>query len=69
MYDSSKYANPPSYGSAKAGVVQLTKYCSSFIVMPLEYIVKIKRAYPFPKTIKENPILKRLAEKCLMQTE
>ena len=28
LYDSSKFANPPSYGAAKAGVIQLTKYYS-----------------------------------------
>lgn len=66
MYDSPKYSNPPSYGSAKAGVVQLTKYCASFFS---KYKIRSNcispGAYPFPKTIKENPkFVKRLAEKC-----
>jgi NAD(P)-dependent dehydrogenase (short-subunit alcohol dehydrogenase family) len=66
MYDSPKYSNPPSYGAAKAGVVQLTKYCASFFS---KYKIRVNcispGAYPFPKTIKENPkFIKRLAEKC-----
>jgi NAD(P)-dependent dehydrogenase (short-subunit alcohol dehydrogenase family) len=66
MYNSPKYANPPSYGSAKAGVVQLTKYCASFFS---KYKIRANclspGAYPFPKTAKENPkFIKRLAEKC-----
>ena len=66
MYDSPKYSNPPSYGSAKAGVVQLTKYCASFFS---KYKIRSNcispGAYPFPKTIKENPkFVRRLAEKC-----
>lgn len=66
IYDNTKYTNPPSYGSAKAGVVQLTKYCASFFS---KYKIRVNcispGAYPFPKTIKENPkFIKRLAEKC-----
>jgi len=66
MYDSPKYSNPPSYGAAKAGVVQLTKYCASFFSKDKIRVNCISPgAYPFPKTIKENPaFIKRLSAKC-----
>jgi len=31
IYDGKLFANPPSYGAAKAGVIQFTKYLASFL--------------------------------------
>ncbi len=65
MYDSEKFANPPSYGAAKAGVIQLTKYLSSFLST---YKIRVNCISPGPfpfETIQiENPkFIKRLASK------
>jgi NAD(P)-dependent dehydrogenase (short-subunit alcohol dehydrogenase family) len=66
IYDGKKYANPPSYGAAKAGIIQLTKYCSSFFS---PYKIRVNcispGAFPLKHTQDENPkFIKRLAEKC-----
>lgn len=65
IYDGKKYANPPSYGAAKAGVIQFTKYCASFFSK-----FKIRSncispgAFPLRHTQKDNPkFIKKLAEK------
>lgn len=66
IYDGKKYANPPSYGAAKAGIIQFTKYCSSFFS---KYNVRANcispGAFPLKHTQKDNPkFIKKLAAKC-----
>lgn len=56
LYDNEKLANPPSYGAAKAGVIQLTKYLASFL-SPQGIRVNCISPGPFPfeSTQQENP--------------
>ncbi len=65
LYDSQKIANPPSYGAAKAGVIQLTKYLASFLS---PYGIRANcispGPFPFKSTQIENPeFIARLASK------
>lgn len=65
MYDSESFANPPSYGAAKAGVIQLTKYLSSFLSPHgIRANCISPGPFPFESTQKENPdFIARLAAK------
>lgn len=47
MYEGTDHANPPSYGAAKAGVIQLTKYLASFL-SPHDIRVNAISPGPFP---------------------
>lgn len=68
LYDGKTLANPPSYGAAKAGVIQLTKYLASFLS---EYKVRVNSIspgpFPFPETGEQFPeFIQKLSEKNMM---
>lgn len=65
MYDSERFANPPSYGAAKAGIIQLTKYLSSFLAPKgIRANCISPGPFPFESTQQENPdFIDRLSAK------
>lgn len=65
LYDGEHLANPPSYGAAKAGIIQLTKYLASFLASHRIRVNCISPGpFPFEKTQQENPeFVKKLCAK------
>ena len=55
IYDGKEFANPPSYGAAKAGVLQFTKYLASFLS---PHSIRVNAlspgAFPHPPTQKHE---------------
>lgn len=68
VYDESPhYTNPPHYGAAKAGVIQLTKYYASYLGKEKIRVNSVAPG-PFPseKVQKDKTFIKNLSEKtCL----
>jgi gluconate 5-dehydrogenase len=67
IYDGIEFANPPSYGAAKAGVLQLTKYLASFL-SPHGIRVNAVSPGPFPflETLKNKEFKESLESKNML---
>jgi NAD(P)-dependent dehydrogenase (short-subunit alcohol dehydrogenase family) len=67
IYDGEQFANPPSYGAAKAAVLQLTQYLASFLSPHGIRVNAISPGpFPFPETQKHGEFMERLSSKNMM---
>jgi NAD(P)-dependent dehydrogenase (short-subunit alcohol dehydrogenase family) len=64
IYDGKQFANPPSYGAAKAGVIQFTKYLASFLSPHgIRVNAMSPGAFPHPPTQQFTEFMDRLGSK------
>ena len=64
IYEGTDFANPPSYGAAKAGVIQFTKYLASFLSPHgIRANALSPGAFPHPPTREHEVFLARLSAK------
>lgn len=68
IYEGTNHANPPSYGAAKAGIVQLTKYLASFMAPDKIRVNAISPGpFPFKSTVDSIPeFIKTLERKNML---
>ena len=64
IYDGKEFANPPSYGAAKAGVLQFTRYLASFLS---PHGIRVNAlspgAFPHPPTQAHKEFMEKLGSK------
>lgn len=64
IYEGTTFANPPSYGAAKAGVIQFTRYLASFLSPHgIRANAISPGAFPHPPTREHTVFLDRLSGK------
>jgi NAD(P)-dependent dehydrogenase (short-subunit alcohol dehydrogenase family) len=64
IYDGKEFANPPSYGAAKAGVLQFTRYLSSFLAPHgIRANCLSPGAFPHPPTQQHKGFMEKLGSK------
>ncbi|MDN3555240.1 SDR family oxidoreductase [Halomonas maura] len=64
LYDGTDHANPPSYGAAKAGVLQFTRYLASFLSPDAIRVNAISPgAFPHAVTQENRAFMERLESK------
>jgi len=67
LYEGNNYTNPPSYGAAKAAIIQFTKYLASFLAPHgIRANCISPGPFPFGKTLEDQEFIKRLSQKSML---